>query len=136
MASQGEAWRSRQQKGKAMTDDRDICERLEDKSIDGAIFLRINAAKEIRVLRHYVARLENDLAIAEDAVEHLRRYSNKQALDIVTRGQEVGRLREVLEEITDAVGSYETAKDKMLAGSRIAGAWHKASAALAEKEEK
>lgn len=61
-----------------MTDDRDICDRLEDQSIDGAIFLRINAAKEIRKLRE---------------------YSSKQALDIVILGQEVGRLREALEKI-------------------------------------
>lgn len=80
-----------------MTDERDICERLEDASIDGAIFLRINASKKIKALRYYVARLEEDLAIADNETERLRKYSRKQALDIVTLGQEVGRLREALE---------------------------------------
>lgn len=61
---------------KNMTDDRDITERLEDPSYDGAIYMRQDAAKEIR---------------------RLREYSSKQALDIVTLGQEVGRLREALE---------------------------------------
>lgn len=59
-----------------MADDRDICERLECPSYDGAIFMRRDAAKEIR---------------------RLREYSSKQALDIVTLGQEVGRLREMTE---------------------------------------
>lgn len=79
-----------------MTDDRDICERLEDQSIDGAIFLRLNAAKEIRALRHYVARLEEDLVNADIEAERLRKYIRKQALDIVMLGQEVERLREAL----------------------------------------
>lgn len=64
-----------------MTDDRDITERLEDPSYDGAIYMRQDAAKEIR---------------------RLREYSSKQALDIVTLGQEVGRLREALREIAGA----------------------------------
>lgn len=55
--------------------------------------------KEINALRHYVARLEEDLAMADNETERLRRYSSKQALDIVTLGQEVGRLREALEKI-------------------------------------
>lgn len=90
-----------------MTDKRDICERLEDQSIDGAIYLRINAAKEIRALRHYVARLEEDLAIADNETERLRKYSSKQALDIITLGQEVGRLREALEEYVNTVVKME-----------------------------
>jgi hypothetical protein len=60
-----------------MADDRDITERLEDPSYDGAIYMRQDAAKEIR---------------------RLREYSSKQALDIVALGQEVGRLREALTE--------------------------------------
>ena len=68
-----------------MADDRDICERLEDKSINGAIFLRINAAMEIR---------------------RLREYSSKQALDIVTLGQEVGRLREERPQIDYVIDSH------------------------------
>ena len=89
-----------------MTDERDICERLEDRNIDGAIFLRINAAKDIRALRHYVAQLEHDLAEEEhqhaNTISKLRKardHIEYQALDIVTLGQEVGRLREALEQI-------------------------------------
>ena len=84
-----------------MTDDRDICERLEDQSIDGAIYLRLNAAKEIRALRHYVARLEGDLAVAENDLDDMRAYCKLQALDIITLGHEVGRLRE------EKDGAYE-----------------------------
>lgn len=106
-----------------MTDERDICERLEDQSIDGAIYLRINAAKEIRALRHYVARLEEDLAIADNETERLRKYSSKQALDIVTLGQEVGRLREALEGV-------------IRIADRDCPEFRAARAALGEKEEK
>jgi predicted nucleic acid-binding Zn-ribbon protein len=93
--------------------------------------------RDINALRHYVARLEDDLAIAEDAVEHLRRHSSKaedavehlhrhsskQAADIITLSQEVGRLREALERIAN------TAED--------AAVWwlqDLARAALAEEE--
>lgn len=118
-----------------MTDDRDICERLECTSYDGAMFMRLNAAKEIRALRHYVARLEEDLAIADNETERLRKYSSKQALDIVTLGQEVGRLREALEDARNNGLIYweprtergHVSKAQML--SRI-------DAALAEQEEK
>ena len=53
--------------------------------------------RDINALRHYVARLENDLAKAETDLEKAWGYSSKQAVDIVTLGQEVGRLREALE---------------------------------------
>lgn len=86
-----------------MTDDRDICERLEDPNYDGALYLRINAAKEITALRYRVARLEGELASEQYQhaktkvmLEKAQKYSSKQALDIVTLGQEVGRLREAL----------------------------------------
>ena len=68
-----------------MTDDRDICERLEDPSYDGAIYMRQDAAKEIR---------------------RLREYSSKQALDIVTLGQELGRLREERPQIDYVIDSH------------------------------
>jgi hypothetical protein len=87
-----------------MTDDRDICDLLEDHRIDGAISMRRDAAKEIRYLRYYVARLENDLVEEERQhgktivkLEEAREHISDQALDIVTLGQEVGRLREALE---------------------------------------
>lgn len=97
-----------------MTDDRDICERLEDQSIDGAIYLRINAAKEIRALRYYVARLEGDLAREEyqlakarAELEKAREHISDQAIDIATLGQEVGRLREAMEEYVNTVVKME-----------------------------
>lgn len=105
-----------------MTDDRDICERLECPSYDGAMFMRRDAAKEIRALRYYVARLEHDLAKAETDLEKAWAYSSKQAVDIVTLGQEVGRLREALEQIASG-GLFQHAHEF-------------ARAALAEKEEK
>lgn len=92
-----------------MTDKRDICERLEDQSIDGAIYLRFNAAKEIRYLRYYVARLEGDLAKEEFehaktkiALRKAQEHISDQAIDIVTLGQEVGRLREALKPFAKA----------------------------------
>lgn len=115
-----------------MTDDRDICERLECTSYDGAMFMRRDAAKEIRALRYYVARLEEDLAKAETDLEKAWAYSSKQAVDIVTLGQEVGRLREALESLLDEQNGPP------LIGSALS--WQKAvdqaRAALAEKEEK
>jgi hypothetical protein len=82
-----------------MTDDRDITERLEDTAYDGAFAMRREAAKLIRQLRHYVDRLEDDLREADLETERLRKHVALQQLDIVTLGQEVGRLREVLEKI-------------------------------------
>lgn len=91
-----------------MADDRDICERLEDPNYDGAVFLRLDAAKEITALRYYVARLEGDLASEEYqhartkiALENAQEHIIDQAFDIVTLGQEVGRLREALEYLVD-----------------------------------
>lgn len=72
---------------KNMTDDRDICERLEDPSYDGAIYMRQDAAKEIRALRAKVKKQEE--------------LNSLRAMDIVTLGQEVGRLREAKD------GAYE-----------------------------
>lgn len=86
-----------------MTDDRDICERLEDPNYDGALYLRREAAKGITALRYRVALLEGELASEQYQhaktkvmLEKAQEYSSKQALDIVTLGQEVGRLREAL----------------------------------------
>lgn len=82
-----------------MTDDRDICERLEDTSYDGAFAMRREAAKLIRQLRHYVDRLEDDLREADLKTESLRKHVGKQQLDIVILGKEAGRMREALEKI-------------------------------------
>ena len=88
--------------------------------------------RDINALRHYVARLEEDLASADLEIEGLRKYSSKQALDIVTLGQEVGRLREALKHYACncAEGKCESSDvDSFTCGSR-------ARAALAKKEEK
>ena len=121
-----------------MADERDICERLEDTRIDGASYLRFNAAKEIRALRYYVARLEDDLVEEERqhgrtivTLEKAREHIRKQALDIVTLGQEVGRLREALFQIAhQRYGSALNAIDNYNAIQAVA------RAALAEKEKK
>lgn len=84
-----------------MTDDRDICERLEDTNYDGAFAMRREAAKLIRQLRHYVDRLEDDLREADLETEKLRKHIAQQQMDIVTLGQEVGRLREALGGLID-----------------------------------
>lgn len=101
-------------------DDRDICERLECPSYDGAIYMRQDAAKEIR---------------------RLREYSSKQALDIVTLGQEVGRLREALASSESWISRWAkhvgncSGSDETCTCGRAAILFE-ARAALAEKEEK
>ena len=112
-----------------MADDRDITERLEDKSINGAIFLRINAAMEIRALRHYVALLEDQRAKAETDLDKAQDHISKQALDIVTLGQEVGRLREERPQIDYVIDSHGVTH-------RSFTLVYETRAALAEKEEK
>lgn len=84
-----------------MTDDRDICERLEDTNYDGAFAMRQEAAKIIRGLRYYADRLEDNLREVGSEAERFREHVAKQQLDIITLGQEVGRLREALEKIAD-----------------------------------
>jgi hypothetical protein len=83
-----------------MSDERDICDRLEDARYDGAFAMRRDAARLIRQLRYYTTRLEEDLASADLETESLRKHVSKQQLDIATLGQEVGRLREALGKIT------------------------------------
>lgn len=80
-------------RGKNMTDDRDICERLEDPSYDGAIYMRQDAAKEIRALRAKIAEQEE--------------WNSLRAMDIVTLGLEVGRLWEAIEEYVNTVVKME-----------------------------
>ena len=91
--------------------------------------------RDINALRHYVARLEDDLAKAETDLVKAWGYSSKQAVDIVTLGQEVGRLREALRDIVEAwdwwqVDTYDRCQ------SVPSDAINEARAALAEKEEK
>jgi predicted nucleic acid-binding Zn-ribbon protein len=82
-----------------MSDERDICERLEDARYDGSFAMRRDAARLIRQLRYYTTRLEADLVAADLETESLRKHVSKQQLDIATLGQEVGRLRKALGKI-------------------------------------
>jgi hypothetical protein len=79
-----------------MSDERGICDRLEDARYDGSFAMRRDAARLIRQLRHYTTRLEEDLVAADLETESLRKHVSKQQLDLATLGQEVGRLREAL----------------------------------------
>ena len=88
---------------------------------------------DLTALRHYVARLEDDLAIADNDLESLRRYSSRQALDIVTLGQEVGRLREALVKFAEHFGPLE---DNEMLHPTARECFAVARAALAEKEGK
>ena len=57
------------------------------------------AEKSRSQMHYYACRLEDDLVKLEAAAESLREHIAEQQLDIVTLGQEVGRLREALEKI-------------------------------------
>lgn len=109
-----------------MTDDRDICERLEDPSYDGAIYMRQDAAKEIRALRAKVREQEE--------------WNSLRAMDIVTLGQEVGRLREALEKISTQKKTNELDTEYDVEFADFEDGYDMcidtARAALAEKEEK
>ena len=100
-------------RGKNMTDDRNICERLEDPSYDGALFMRQDAAEAIRALRAKIAEQEE--------------WNSLRAMDIVTLGQEVGRLWKALSTIVDLCDGYDPPASLAAAVAR---------AALAEKGEK
>ena len=55
------------------------------------------AEKSRSQMHYYACRLEDDLVKLEAAAESLREHIAEQQLDIVTLGQEVGRLREAME---------------------------------------
>jgi hypothetical protein len=59
------------------------------------------AADALEKREYYNCRLEDDLVSADLETERLRKHIAKQQLDIVTLGQEVGRLREALTTYTD-----------------------------------
>jgi len=54
------------------------------------------AEKNRSHMHYYACRLEDELVKAQLEIERLREHIAEQQLDIVTLGQEVGRLREVL----------------------------------------
>jgi hypothetical protein len=84
-----------------MTDERDICDRLEDARYDGAFAMRRDAARLIRQLRYYTTRLEADLVAADLETERLRKRIAKQQLDLATLGQEVGGLWRIIYDLLD-----------------------------------
>ena len=59
------------------------------------------AADALEKREYYNCRLEEDLVAADLDYERLREHIAEQQLDIVTLGQEVGRLREALEYLVD-----------------------------------
>ena len=63
-------------------------------------------------------KAENDLVKLEAAAESLREHIAEQQLDIVTLGQEVGRLREALEKIAQH-DMQAVALDALQPGERI-----------------
>jgi hypothetical protein len=66
-----------------------------------------NTEKNRLAMHYYACRLEDDLVKLEAAAESLREHIAKQQLDIVTLGQEVGRLREAMEKIVKACDGYQ-----------------------------
>jgi hypothetical protein len=58
-----------------------------------------NSEKNRLAMHYYACRLEDDLVKLEAAAESLREHIAEQQLDIVTLGQEVGRLRKALAKI-------------------------------------
>jgi hypothetical protein len=56
-----------------------------------------NSEKNRLAMHYYACRLEDDLVKLEVAAESMRECISEQQLDIVTLGQEVGRLREALD---------------------------------------
>lgn len=60
-----------------------------------------NSEKNRLAMHYYACRLEDDLVKLEAAAESLREHIAEQQLDIITLGQEVGRLREALRTYTD-----------------------------------
>lgn len=88
--------------------------------------------KDINALRYYVTRLEEDFVNADLEAERLRKHNSKLVLDIATLGQEVGRLREALEDI--ASGRYSGVL--LTSFPPKDPAVERARAALAEKGEK
>lgn len=76
------------------------------------------AEKSRSQMHYYACRLEDDLVKLEAAAESLREHIAEQQLDIVTLGQEVGRLREALEKIAQH-DMQAIAMDALQPGERI-----------------
>lgn len=93
----------------------------------------------------YNCRLEDDLVKLEAAAESLREHIAQQQLDIVTLGQEVGRLRETLRPFDCLKGNWTHQSDDLpltvafnsdVRFSLTLGDFRRARAALGEEEER
>ncbi len=80
------------------------------------------AADALEKREYYNCRLEDDLVKLEAAAESLREHIAQQQLDIVTLGQEVGRLREALEKIAYLESSQVRGKPRRTTVEEIARA--------------
>jgi len=72
----------------------------------------------IEDLRDLAASVHSDVSVAEEAadeIERLREHIAEQQLDIVTLGQEVGRLREALTTYACRCGDGDCYKDEFVA---------------------
>lgn len=68
----------------------------------------LEKAEKNRLSMHYYAcRLEDDLVKLEVAAESIRECIAQQQMDIVTLGQEVGRLREALLHCANSIAEWE-----------------------------
>lgn len=81
-----------------------------------------NSEKNRLAMHYYACRLEDDLVKLEAAAESLREHIAEQQLDIVTLGQEVGRLREAMEKIAYLESSQVRGKPRRTTVEEIARA--------------
>jgi hypothetical protein len=65
------------------------------------------AERNMNAREYHNIYLEGQLLKLEQAAEAMRDHISKQQLDIITLGQEVGRLREALEKVTEVCDGYQ-----------------------------
>jgi hypothetical protein len=90
------------------------------------------AAAALEQREYYNCRLEADLVKLEAAAESLREHIAEQQLDIITLGQEVGRLREALRHCANSIAEWERKPEGM--APFLLGALDNARAALGEEK--
>jgi chromosome segregation ATPase len=90
------------------------------------------AEKNRSQMHYYACRLEDDLVKLEIAAESLREHIAEQQLDIVTLGQEVGRMREALLHCANSIAEWERKPEGV--APFLLGALDNARAALGEEK--
>ena len=90
------------------------------------------AADALERIDFYNCRLEDDLFATDLETERLRKHIAKQQLDIITLGQEVGRLREALRHCANSIAEWERKPEGI--APFLLGALDNARAALGEGE--